>query len=212
MFCGKCGKEVPEGYEFCMNCGTKLEPTIDYATELIKNKKKKKWIIPVIIILLIVLIASVAVYFMNGNKKNSGLYNDIPWQISYEELCELMETKKTGEIQCADEYQFIVESIEDYKEDKGIYANIIYNCEDDGTLRKIFFRIKNGEDSEYTDSELFDKYMEELSELYGKGEIIPTKSSSIIYSWETPKSLIRLEYGVSESLIIEYQDITYENE
>lgn len=205
MFCGKCGKEVPEGYEFCMGCGAKLEPTPEQIVEPVKVKKK--WIIPVAIILLVVIIAGVAIYFISENKKKSGLYNNIPWQISYEELCKLMETKKTGEVECDDKQQIVFEIIEDYKEDVGIDAIVIYSCEDDGTLRSIFFMISNGDDSEYTDSKLFDKYAEELSELYGEG-----KEYSVMTTWETPKSDIRLVYATDGMITLDYQDITYEEE
>lgn len=205
MFCGKCGKEVPEGYEFCMGCGAKLEPTPEQIVEPVKVKKK--WIIPVAIILLVVIIAGVAIYFISENKKKSGLYNDIPWQISYEELCKLMETKKTGEVECDDKQQIVFEIIEDYKEDVGIDAIVVYSCEDDGTLRSIFFMISNGDDSKYTDSKLFDKYAEELSELYGEG-----KENSVMTTWETPKSDIRLAYVTDGMITLGYQDITYEEE
>ena len=29
MFCGKCGANIPDGYEFCMKCGTKIDMNQD---------------------------------------------------------------------------------------------------------------------------------------------------------------------------------------
>ena len=59
MYCGKCGKRIPDDAMFCIHCGAPVEkdPYEDPSPENRgPEKKKAKWLIPVIAILAILLI------------------------------------------------------------------------------------------------------------------------------------------------------------
>lgn len=68
MYCGKCGKQLPDEYEFCMNCGSKIEKNYNIDNnneEKIKqelNKSKNRKVI-IICIAIFILLGSVAMYF-----------------------------------------------------------------------------------------------------------------------------------------------------
>jgi hypothetical protein len=70
MFCPNCGKEIKEGYEFCMGCGSKIERSDMEPTEPLfsgahkaSRKSKKTMIIIGTISLAIVTVATVAYFF-----------------------------------------------------------------------------------------------------------------------------------------------------
>lgn len=202
MFCGKCGAEVPDGYEFCMKCGAKIEPTQEADIETPK-KKSKKWIIPVVAVIIVAIIAVVAVYFIKDMQKKSGLYNNIAWETSFEDIKSMLD-KNNGdeEVSTADDKSLAYEIIDTYKEDKDVSAIVIYDCEDDDTLHSIQLFITNGEDSKYTDSKLYDKYAKEFTDLYGDSE-----EDTLGEKWTTKKSEITLSYMSDGMLIVDYKDI-----
>lgn len=203
MFCGKCGTEVPDGYEFCMKCGSKIEPT-----QVPKNEssmpKKKKWVIPLIVIVCVVGVIIVALYFINDVKKKNGLYNNIAWGTSYDDIKSMFDDKDGDKkVLTKDDELHVNELIEDYKEDKEISAMVTYDCEDDGTLHKVDLVVTNGDESKFTDEKLYDKYKSELTELYGD-----SKDDIIGEFWTTKKSKIGLTYWSKGVFVIEYEDIT----
>ncbi len=85
MFCGKCGNEIPEGGNFCVKCGTKMENAVQQAPVAEKPKKSKKPIIiavsAVVGICIIVAIATPSILRANEN-------NDISTSNSYENYDE----------------------------------------------------------------------------------------------------------------------------
>lgn len=42
MFCRNCGKEIPNGFRFCAECGTPIENASAPATETPEAEVKKK--------------------------------------------------------------------------------------------------------------------------------------------------------------------------
>ena len=78
-------------------------------------------------------------------------------------------------------------------------------------MRSIYFIISNGDDSKYTESELFNKYKKELSKVYGKGkEDSASDSAFAMATWKTPKSDISLMYITGGVVSLQYEDVTYD--
>lgn len=202
MFCGKCGAEVPDGYEFCMKCGAKIEPTQEAGIETPK-KKSKKWLIPVVLVIIVAIIAVVAVYIIKDMQKKSGLYNNIAWETSFEDIKTMID-KNNGdeEVTTADDKSLAYEIIDTYKEDKDVLAMVVYDCKDDDKLHSVQLFIANGEDSKYTDSKLYDKYAKEFNDLYGDSE-----EDTLGEKWTTKRSEITLIYISDGMLIVNYKDI-----
>ena len=202
MFCGKCGAEVPDGYEFCMKCGAKIEPTQEAGIETPK-KKSKKWLIPVVLVIIVAIIAVVAVYIIKDMQKKSGLYNNIAWETSFEDIKTMID-KNNGdeEVTTADDKSLAYEIIDTYKEDKDVLAMVVYDCKDDDKLHSVQLIIANGEDSKYTDSKLYDKYAKEFNDLYGDSE-----EDTLGEKWTTKRSEITLIYISDGMLIVNYKDI-----
>lgn len=75
MYCGKCGSTVPEGYEFCMKCGTKIDTTTDNSisgcpkTEVVhKQKISKKKLIIILSTVGVLILASILIFvFTSAN-------------------------------------------------------------------------------------------------------------------------------------------------
>lgn len=202
MFCGKCGAEVPDGYEFCMKCGAKIGTTQEINT-VDQNKKSKKWLIPVLAIVIIAVIAVVAIYFFKDAQKKSGLYNNIAWETSFEDIKSMID-KNNGdeEVITADDKSLAYDTIKTYKEDEDVSALVVYDCKDDDKLHSIELFITNGEDSKYTDSKLYDKYAKEFTDLYGDSE-----DETVGEKWTTKKSEITLIYMTDGMLVVDYKDI-----
>lgn len=202
MFCGKCGAEVPDGYEFCMKCGAKIGTTQEINT-VDQNKKSKKWLIPVLAIVIIAVIAVVAIYFFKDAQKKSGLYNNIAWETSFEDIKSMID-KNNGdeEVITADDKSLAYDTIKTYKEDEDVSALVVYDCKDDDKLHSIELFIINGEDSKYTDSKLYDKYAKEFTDLYGDSE-----DETVGEKWTTKKSEITLIYMTDGMLVVDYKDI-----
>lgn len=202
MFCGKCGTEVPDGYEFCMKCGTKVEQTQEANTDIVK-KKSKKWLIPVIVVIVLALIAIIAIFFMNDSKKRNGLYMNIPWETSFEDIKSIAKKNNNGEEAMIVEDKALASYIiENYEGNEGVTTMIIFDCKNNNTLRCVQLFISIGEESIYTDDQLYDKYVNELTNLYGDSEKGITDET-----WITKKSQIKLIHLADDMYILEYRDL-----
>lgn len=203
MFCGKCGKEVPEGYEFCMNCGTKLALEVEETISPVKVKKKKKWlIIPIVLILLAVIVIGV-LYFITICQERKGLYNNIAWGTPYREVKEIVgaDYKDGPESVLADyEKQMIYDSVDDYQGFEEVGALVFYDCNNGGTLQAVRLIVTNGDDSNYSNKEIFEGLEEKFSKLYGEG--IQMSSSKKI--WNTEESKIIFEQMTGNIFTVEY--------
>ena len=202
MFCGKCGAEIPDGYEFCMKCGSKIDLTQKNNVEVPK-KKSKKWLIPVIAVVVIIVIAIVAIYFVKDMQKKSGLYNNIAWGTSFENVKAIVDKENGDEkVEASDDKSLVFEQVDNYKGDSGVSATVIYDCKSDDTLHSVQLFISNGDDSKYTDSQLYDKYEKEFTDLYGE-----SGNDTLGMTWKTEKSKIKLIHLGENAYIIEYEDI-----
>lgn len=86
MICGKCGANVPDGYEFCMKCGAKIDisqadSTASAVVETKPGKKRinKKVLIPVVAAIVIVLTVVAILFGMKGSAEKNGYFANIPW-------------------------------------------------------------------------------------------------------------------------------------
>lgn len=213
--CPKCKAEISGKSQVCETCGFPLEhnslsssdlPEQEYSDcgiEKINDKSKKKWNTP-LASLTICLIAAIVLVLCLAGKEDNDLYNNIAWGTNYENVKKLVKENSSEEITADDEKKIVIASIENYKNDQGVTASELYNCERDGTLHKVFIMIRN-EHSVYTDDRLLDKYERELSELYGKAEDI-----SYGLKWTASKSRISLMLLSEGTIVLEYVDINEE--
>ena len=194
--CPECGAKISDKSDKCVKCGYPLKN----ATEI--NGSKKKKIVLLITLIVVVAIAIILIYFIN--KKEDGLYNNIAWETSYEDVKKAIEKDNAGEITANDDKRTVIVKVQDYNNDQDVSAMVLYNCDDDGTLHKVYIMIRN-DDSKYSDEALLEKYERELSELYGDGE-----EETAGTRWTTPKSIIKLIYFSEGYIILDYTDINYD--
>ena len=101
MFCGKCGANIPDGYEFCMKCGTKIdmnqdnteiEHTInDNDKEIRKKKIHKKGILLILGILIAVLLAGAGVAYTKIASVRNGYFANIAWATDIDTVKEKVD-------------------------------------------------------------------------------------------------------------------------
>lgn len=119
MFCGKCGSNIPDGYEFCMKCGTKIDleslevDTIQIpvmSNQVPSNKNRLKILIPVVV--LVVIAISIGSYFVFfTSTKIEGRYNGYS---SYDDGYFDFTTDKTSSNKGT--YVYLLSNILDYPE------------------------------------------------------------------------------------------------
>ena len=194
--CPECGAKISDKSDKCVKCGYPLHNT----TEI--NGSKKKKIVLLITLIVVVAIAIILICFIN--KKEYGLYNNIAWETSYEDVKKAIEKDNAGEITANDDKRTVIVKVQDYNNDQDVSAMVLYNCDDDGTLHKVYIMLRN-DDSKYSDEALLEKYKRELSELYGDGE-----EETAGTRWTTPKSIIKLIYFSEGYIILDYTDINYD--
>lgn len=81
MYCGKCGVQIPDGSNFCPECGEAVKNRLNrevLPAEKIRNTKigKKELIIAILVVLFIVGIAVIGEKATEG-KKNIGIFAKI---------------------------------------------------------------------------------------------------------------------------------------
>ena len=217
MFCGKCGASVPDGYEFCMKCGTKLniseeaiEDTLEVSSDeakentsvCVKSNKKKIIILASVVVVVIVGIF----FFVTQSIKRNGLYNNVAWGTSIEEVMEIAEKESDDVIDGKDDSK-VQYAFEDYNGVKGLTLLVTYQCEGEKGLDSVGLLLLNSEDGEYTDEEILDLAHEKLTKLYGKAE-----DDGIHDTWNTKLSEISLSYVMDGLIAVKYQNIETANE
>ena len=99
MICGKCGANVPDGYEFCMKCGAKIDisQADSTASAVVETKPEKKGInkkvlIPVVAAIVIVLTVVAILFGMKGAAEKNGYFANIPWGTDMETVRKKVDT------------------------------------------------------------------------------------------------------------------------
>lgn len=74
MFCANCGKDIPEGHDFCGNCGAPAGQslTVQTAVPVAVKKADNKLFIVVVIIAAVIAIAVLAAYFSKAGGDRAG--------------------------------------------------------------------------------------------------------------------------------------------
>lgn len=202
MICTKCGKEVNGDYEFCMNCGTKVDKE---ATQKAATTKKKKIII-ISIVSAIILIATIIMSFViNYNQERNGLYKNIAWGTSKGEVKKILEKESDiGEIIDESDYYICYELYEHCVSDI-LYGEVTFHF-DRRSLCNIDIEYFSNEERWDKDVEMV---VEKLSKLYGgtSSEILEDKASFSGH-WKRKKGSVEV-FGFKE---LEYIIVHYDVE
>ena len=210
MICGKCGANVPDGYEFCMKCGAKIDisQADSTASAVVETKPEKKGInkkvlIPVVAAIVIVLTVVAILFGMKGSAEKNGYFANIPWGTDMETVQKKVDKAFKCESSIAGEDKDVVfASIKNYDGMKGVNPLLLLRCEDKGTLNRVSIIFTAEDDSRYTGEEIADKLIGKYDKLFGKADN-RTSSMGYSYNWKTKNSTIKLLI-CSEDLIILY--------
>lgn len=188
MYCGKCGKKVPDGYDYCMYCGAKIENK-----DITKRKKNHKKFI--VIITLIVAICGGSFFFFQSNAKNVGYLRNTRWGMS---LSEVKNTEKGSNI--SNDNSTLIYLTDDNIGLEKINTTVSYSF-DNGKLNKgtiLVFTKDSGKDDQTVLNNVLTAYRTQ----YGK-----EKKTEASYQWTTPKSQIEVAYVMEGSIMITYNEI-----
>lgn len=201
MFCGKCGAEVPAGYEFCMKCGTKIEITQgETVSSDIPVVKKKKALIPIISIIAVLVIAAGAFLFIKSSTAKNGLFLNIAWGTDKATVKEKIE-KQYEDVLVGSENNTLIFSISHYDGKKGITAFPILTFDSSDKLEEVSLCLSISDESSYSSKRLVNEYKEEYDKLYGKS----VDSASYSDTWESSKSEIEFLSLSDELFFITYK-------
>ncbi|MBE6489133.1 MAG: zinc ribbon domain-containing protein [Methanosphaera stadtmanae] len=186
MYCNKCGTEIKDGTQFCMNCGNPVEEKKDVKS-IVKTKKAK-----LIVSIVLVLVIAVVGCLFGRRLLYKGYYENIAWSTSSEEANQILDEKYPDALFSVIQDKktsnnIVMGVIDNYREMDASATPMLYFDKND-ELEKvdvIFIIDKNADDSI---EELIEKEKSELDKKYGKPEII----DYLAYKWETPKSFITL--------------------
>lgn len=202
MFCGKCGKEVPKGYEFCMNCGSKIEVLSEQFEDVDKGNKKKKWVMLLLIAVVVLAIVIGTIVAINVNQKKNGLYNNVEWGTSFDEIKEMVERNSEDDVIANEEEKTVFDNEENYQGFEGVNAIVFYKCDSKEELQSVYLIVSNGDDSKYTDEMLYEGLVGKFEKLYGECE-----DESFKKVWTAKKSTITLVHMMEGMLTVEYEPV-----
>lgn len=199
MFCGKCGANVPDGYEFCMKCGTKIEINQLETNDENESSKRtnKKMLIPVIGIIVVLFIATGFIFGLKITQEKSGYFANIPWGTDIETVKKEVDKTFKCESFIGEDKNSVTAMIVDYDGMKGVTALPVFYCEDNGTLNEVSIMLTAEDKSDYTEEQVIKEVVAKYDKLFGKSD----NSKGFSYIWETPNSTIEL-VSFSEELIL----------
>ncbi|MDE7289277.1 MAG: zinc ribbon domain-containing protein [Oscillospiraceae bacterium] len=103
MFCANCGKDIPDGHDFCGNCGApagqalpkQAVNTVTYASGTAAKKTNSKFSIGIIAAIIIIIAA--LIIFANGGSNGSGV-NRAPTITKDDILGEWLSFSESGTV------------------------------------------------------------------------------------------------------------------
>lgn len=210
MFTCKCGAAVPDGCQFCMECGAKVDTSTAIATDsavAVKAEKKrinKKVLIPAVAVAAVILVALAVVFIVKSTaKKNEEYFANIPWGTDIETVQKEIEKKFECEATLSKRGDFVLTSLKNYDGMQGVEAFTTFWCEYNETLNRVNSTITVKTDSEYTLDEVADELIEKYNKLFG--EAVHSDGTLV---WNTENSRIELSYfpSVIDRIIINYKE------
>lgn len=206
MICGKCGANVPDGYEFCMKCGAKIDisQADSTASAVVETKPEKKGInkkvlIPVVAAIVIVLTVVAILFGMKGAAEKNGYFANIPWGTDMETVQKKVDKALKCESSIGKDAVFV--SINNYDGMKGVNALPMLYCKDNGTLNEVSIIFTVEDDSRYTGKKIADELIGKYDKLFGKAD----SSMGCSYKWKTKNSTIKLVIFSKKLVMLTYE-------
>jgi hypothetical protein len=198
MFCPKCGSEIPEGYEFCMKCGTKavLEQP---SNEVTKVDDKSKKFLPFLIIGIVVVAAILFIITSGGSAaEKKGLFKGVEWESDTATAMKKLN-KALPKIDFKESDNGIIGIDEEYKGKEGVSLGYMLTFKGSGkTLSEVSLIYTVSDDSKYTSDDVYEDAVKEYTKLYGK----PDTDKGYQVEWETEESEVEISH-VMDGLVMQ---------
>ena len=208
MFCGKCGKQSPEGYEFCMGCGSILEMdqqdlTISKQEGTIKTVKNKSYINIIVSVVSIILIAVCVFLGLKMFSRDQGYMRDTKWGMTVEQV---MQSERSEPSSPLNEDGFLSYKVTDIEGAEGLSATLNYKF----TNGRLTFAIAGITTDQVEKASI--PIIKLYSEKYGDAIDYSQVTDSLeVHTWATQKSSIELSFFTTGLLMMSFTDINNKN-
>jgi len=191
MFCSKCGSEIKEGMQFCVNCGNPVKD--DKVVPITMPRKKVKILVAGVIILALI----VGGCLFGRRLLNKGYYENIAWGTSSADANSILNKKypeagfEISDSSTNKDKKSIFGIILDY-EDMEVSATPLLTFNEDDELEEVTVYYMVDDDFDGTIIDFISDQKSMYDKKYGNAEIIDT----LAYRWETSESeIIFGKYG-----------------
>lgn len=205
MICQKCGAEVPDGYEYCMKCGAKVNVTQDEAESsekkaVSKIKANKKVLIAAVGAMVVILIAVVLAFGLKRSTEKNGYFANIPWGTDIKTVKKQVDKTFKCESRIGESNDSIIAVTKNYDGMQGVGTVTVLFCEDEGTLNKVSVKFTVDDDSSYTYGKVVKQLVKKYNKLFGKAD----NSDVFSYKWKTKNSTITLVIFSEDMIMLVY--------
>lgn len=185
MYCNKCGAEIKDGAQFCMNCGSPVKDDKVVPITMTRNKVK------ILVTGLIILALVIGGCLFARHLFNKGYYENIPWGASSADANKILNKKypdagfEISDSSTNKDKKNIFGIIMDY-EDMDVSATPLLTFNEDDELEEVVVYYMVDDDSDYTIIDFISDQKSIFDKKYGESETIDT----FAYKWETSESEI----------------------
>lgn len=205
MICQKCGADVPDGYEYCMKCGAKINVTQDEAESSEKKafskiKVNKKVLIAAVGTMAVILIAVMLAFGLKGSTEKNGYFANIPWGTDIKTVKKKVDKTFKCKSRIGENNDSVVAVEKNYDGMQGVSAVTVLFCKDKGTLNKVDVGFTVDDDSDYTYGKVAKQLVKKYNKLFGKAD----HNEGYSYKWKTKNGSITLVIFSEDMIMLVY--------
>lgn len=197
MFCGKCGKQIPDEDEFCMYCGSKIETTNEIL--ITKTKKANKKVLFILIPIIIILVIGLVFLLKNSFMVDKGYLQNAAWGMTVEQVEKSQKTEPIGEYK---DHQLMY-NLTDIEGINGLNGFILYEFDESDNLKSgsLYLLTDNGN---FDTNKVCDDMVTIYDKRYGTKH---EKSTSYSYKWTTSNSIIEMLIVTENIVAINFNEL-----
>lgn len=214
MICKKCGANIPDGFAFCMQCGTKVENketdsseengaiSESLALSKTQNSSRKRLYVGAAVSLVLVILVVLGILFSDGDSNaKKGYFAGIPWGTDIDTVQNQIENNFNVFNIARDGNSEIVVELYDYEGMEDVFALGGFKFNYSNGLESVGLFLGPTEGSAYWDKGFSDEIVGRYNKLYGVSE--PSGDLWEEYTWEAQESVIAVTVMTENHIYLE---------